>query len=132
MSDVEHANYARMTRPGLAGQLFNESVALLSTELRKTNKSKCTFKVDLPDCDSLSHLIYHIPFTLSTHCVYYLWKVNPSSLYKRPHLRNSPLFNSECLFILETQPSFLLRVSLSHSPCLFILISYPSLALNFS
>lgn len=64
----------------------------------------------LPDCDSLSHLIYHIPFTLSTYCVYYLWKVNPSSVYKRPHLRNSSLFNSECLFILETQPSFLLRV----------------------
>lgn len=42
MSDVEHANYARMTRPGLEGGLCNELVALLSTELRKTNKCECT------------------------------------------------------------------------------------------
>lgn len=64
----------------------------------------------LSDCNSLSHLIYHISPTLSTYCAYCLWKVNPSSLYKRPHLRNSSLFNSDCLFFLETQPSSLLRV----------------------
>lgn len=91
----------------------------------------------LPDCDSLSHLIYHIPFTLSTYCVYYLWKVKPSSLYKRPHLRISSLFSSECLFILETQtffPSACLFI-LRNPPCaccFLILISYPSLALYFS
>lgn len=114
----------------------------------------------IPDCDSFSHFIYLIPFTLSTYCVYYLWKVNSSSLY----LRNSSLFNSECLFILKTQPSFLLRVfsssethlvhvassaselislsfstslhphflSLSRSAFLFILRTHPSFPLNIS
>lgn len=69
----------------------------------------CPFRVDLP-----------LPSLIAT--LWVTWSITSHSPYPhtvptvfgrstlRPHLRNSLLFNSECLFILETQPSSLLRV----------------------
>lgn len=95
MSDVQHAYRARMTRPRLAGGTFNESVALLSTELRKTNKHKYTATLYVYQYvqgrsptpppshanDSLSHLATIYPRTVDLH----IWQVNPSTLASSPH-----------------------------------------------